>query len=132
MAFISHNVLYGILFTFTVVQALNPGLSSLFVCLCSDAKERTTRSFSASEVFNFTTLHLSKEDNMLYVGAREILFALNLTDISSAKHQRNVRAQRLWQYKCSYNRIPEAQYEYGCKYDTTPGVQCEYYPPSLC
>lgn len=78
---------------------------SLPVCVffCSDAKERTTRSYSVSGVFNYTTLHLSKEDNMLYVGAREILFALNLTDISEVKLQRNVRAKCLYQYECSYN-----------------------------
>lgn len=66
-----------------------------FVCFCPDAKERTTRSFSVGGVFNYTSLLLSKEDNRLYVGAREILFALNLTDISAVKLQRNVRAKRL-------------------------------------
>ncbi|XP_007566456.1 sema domain, immunoglobulin domain (Ig), transmembrane domain (TM) and short cytoplasmic domain, (semaphorin) 4Ba [Poecilia formosa] len=55
-----------------------------------NAKERTTRSFSANGVFNFTSLLLSSEDNMLYIGAREILFALNLSDISAAKLQRNL------------------------------------------
>ncbi|XP_017261688.1 sema domain, immunoglobulin domain (Ig), transmembrane domain (TM) and short cytoplasmic domain, (semaphorin) 4Ba [Kryptolebias marmoratus] len=55
-----------------------------------NAKERTTRSFSVSGVFNFTSLLLSSEDNMLYVGAREILFALNLSDISAAKLQRSL------------------------------------------
>ncbi|KAM6937321.1 sema domain, immunoglobulin domain (Ig), transmembrane domain (TM) and short cytoplasmic domain, (semaphorin) 4Ba [Xenentodon cancila] len=55
-----------------------------------NAKERTTRSFSVSGVFNYTSLLLSSEDNMLYVGAREILFALNLSDISAIKLQRNL------------------------------------------
>ncbi|XP_054475462.1 sema domain, immunoglobulin domain (Ig), transmembrane domain (TM) and short cytoplasmic domain, (semaphorin) 4Ba [Anoplopoma fimbria] len=55
-----------------------------------NAKERTTRSFSVGGVFNFTSLLLSKEDNTLYVGAREILFALNLADISAVKLQRNL------------------------------------------
>ncbi|XP_051238196.1 sema domain, immunoglobulin domain (Ig), transmembrane domain (TM) and short cytoplasmic domain, (semaphorin) 4Ba [Dicentrarchus labrax] len=55
-----------------------------------NAKERTTKSFSVDGVFNYTALHLSKEDNMLYIGAREILFALNLTDISAVKLQRNL------------------------------------------
>uniref|UniRef100_A0A673CH00 Semaphorin-4B-like n=1 Tax=Sphaeramia orbicularis TaxID=375764 RepID=A0A673CH00_9TELE len=54
------------------------------------AKERTTRSFSVDGVFNFTSLLLSKEDNKLYVGARETLFALNLSDISAVKLQRNL------------------------------------------
>ncbi|XP_018519806.1 sema domain, immunoglobulin domain (Ig), transmembrane domain (TM) and short cytoplasmic domain, (semaphorin) 4Ba [Lates calcarifer] len=55
-----------------------------------NAKERTTRSFSVGGVFNYTSLLLSKEDNKLYVGAREILFALNLSDISAVKLQRNL------------------------------------------
>ncbi|XP_057692034.1 sema domain, immunoglobulin domain (Ig), transmembrane domain (TM) and short cytoplasmic domain, (semaphorin) 4Ba [Corythoichthys intestinalis] len=55
-----------------------------------DANERTCRSFSSNGVVNFTSLLLSKEDNMLYVGAREILFALNLLDISATKLQRNL------------------------------------------
>lgn len=66
-----------------------------FVCFRPDAKERTTRSFSVGGVVNFTSLLLSKEDNTLYIGAREILFALNLTDISAGKLQRNVRAKCL-------------------------------------
>uniref|UniRef100_A0A671K301 Semaphorin-4B-like n=1 Tax=Sinocyclocheilus anshuiensis TaxID=1608454 RepID=A0A671K301_9TELE len=45
---------------------------------------------SPERVFNYTSLHLSKEDNMLYVGARETLFALNITDISRTQLQRNV------------------------------------------
>lgn len=98
MAFNGDNVLYGILFTFTAVEGkkkITDSDSPLFFVFFShsDAKERTTRSFSAGGVFNFTTLHLSKEDNALYIGAREILFALNLSDISQAKLQRNVRAQ---------------------------------------
>ncbi|KAM4619435.1 sema domain, immunoglobulin domain (Ig), transmembrane domain (TM) and short cytoplasmic domain, (semaphorin) 4Ba [Polymixia lowei] len=55
-----------------------------------NAKERTARHFSVDGVFNFTSLLLSKEDNTLYVGAREVLFALNLTDIGRAKLQRNL------------------------------------------
>lgn len=41
-------------------------------------------------VFNYTSLLLSQEDDMLYVGAREALFALSLSDISRAKLQKNV------------------------------------------
>ena len=61
-------------------------------CLLSfaDAKERSAKRFSADGVFNYTSILLSKEDNMLYVGAREVLFALNLTDIGRAELQRNV------------------------------------------
>uniref|UniRef100_A0A3P8QPK9 Sema domain-containing protein n=1 Tax=Astatotilapia calliptera TaxID=8154 RepID=A0A3P8QPK9_ASTCA len=56
----------------------------------NDAKERTTRSFSVSGVFNFTSLLLSSENGMLYVGARESLLALSLSDISAAKLQRKL------------------------------------------
>ncbi|XP_056137455.1 sema domain, immunoglobulin domain (Ig), transmembrane domain (TM) and short cytoplasmic domain, (semaphorin) 4Ba [Lampris incognitus] len=55
-----------------------------------NAKERTTKSFSVDGVFNFTSLLLSKEDGALYVGAREVLFALNLTDISRARLHRRI------------------------------------------
>ncbi|XP_024138538.1 sema domain, immunoglobulin domain (Ig), transmembrane domain (TM) and short cytoplasmic domain, (semaphorin) 4Ba [Oryzias melastigma] len=55
-----------------------------------NAKERTTKSFSASGVLNFTSVLLSSEDNMLYIGAREILFALNLSDITESKLQKNL------------------------------------------
>uniref|UniRef100_A0A3P9ADU0 Sema domain-containing protein n=1 Tax=Esox lucius TaxID=8010 RepID=A0A3P9ADU0_ESOLU len=50
----------------------------------------SAKMFSVDGVFNYTSLLLSKEDNMLYVGAREELFALNLSDISSVKLQRNL------------------------------------------
>ncbi|KAL6106780.1 sema4b [Pungitius sinensis] len=55
-----------------------------------NAKERTTRRFSPSGVFNFTSLLLSREDNTLYVGAREILFALSLPDLSAIQLRRNL------------------------------------------
>ncbi|KAM9808355.1 sema domain, immunoglobulin domain (Ig), transmembrane domain (TM) and short cytoplasmic domain, (semaphorin) 4Ba [Neosynchiropus ocellatus] len=55
-----------------------------------NAKERTSKSFTASGVLNFTSVLLSEEDGTLYIGAREILFALNLSDISAAKLQRNI------------------------------------------
>ncbi|XP_029523839.2 semaphorin-4B [Oncorhynchus nerka] len=55
-----------------------------------NANERSAKRFSVDGVFNYTSLLLSKEDNMLYVGAREELFALNLSDISRVKLQRNL------------------------------------------
>lgn len=137
MAFNGHNVVCNILFIFIIGRLIDE-FSLLCVCFCSDAKERTTRSFSVGGVFNYTSLLLSKEDNMLYVGAREILFALNLSDISAVKLQRNVRANVqvsvnhstiysvVYQYECSYNVIPEVLYEYSYKYDMIPEVQCDY------
>ncbi|KAJ0002042.1 hypothetical protein NQD34_001838 [Periophthalmus magnuspinnatus] len=55
-----------------------------------NAKERLTNRFSAAGVFNYTTLLLSQEDDMLYVGAREALFALSLYNISKASLQKNL------------------------------------------
>lgn len=58
--------------------------------LLPDAKERLAKRFSVDGVFNYTSLLLSQEDDMLYVGAREKLFALSLSDISKTKLQKNV------------------------------------------
>ncbi|XP_005447638.1 semaphorin-4B [Oreochromis niloticus] len=55
-----------------------------------NAKERSAKRFSANGVFNYTSLLLSQEDDMLYVGAREALFALSLSDISKIKLQKNL------------------------------------------
>ncbi|XP_072236370.1 semaphorin-4B [Leuresthes tenuis] len=55
-----------------------------------NAKERSAKRFSVDGVFNYTSLLLSQEDDMLYVGAREALFALSLSDISKAKLQKNL------------------------------------------
>ncbi|KAI1889434.1 hypothetical protein AGOR_G00162830 [Albula goreensis] len=55
-----------------------------------DAKERSARRFSADGIFNYTSLLLSTEDDMLYVGARETFFALSLSDISQGVRQRNL------------------------------------------
>ncbi|KAM6980238.1 semaphorin-4B isoform 2-T2 [Aplochiton taeniatus] len=52
--------------------------------------ERSAKRFSADGVFNYTSLLLSQEDDMLYVGAREALFALSLSDISKTKLQKNL------------------------------------------
>ncbi|XP_075906929.1 semaphorin-4B-like isoform X2 [Nelusetta ayraudi] len=55
-----------------------------------NARERSAKRFSVDGVFNYTSLLLSQEDDMLYVGAREALFALSLTDISKTKLQKNL------------------------------------------
>ncbi|KAM8877450.1 semaphorin-4B-like isoform 1-T6 [Synchiropus picturatus] len=55
-----------------------------------NAKERSSKRFSAKGVFNYTSLLLSQEDDMLYVGAREALFALSLSDISRSRLQKNL------------------------------------------
>ncbi|XP_029984116.1 semaphorin-4B [Sphaeramia orbicularis] len=55
-----------------------------------NAKERSAKRFSVKDVFNYTSLLLSQEDDMLYVGAREALFALSLSDISKTKLQKNL------------------------------------------
>ncbi|KAF5907811.1 semaphorin-4B-like [Clarias magur] len=54
-----------------------------------DTEDRPAKRFSPAGVFNFTSLLLSPEDNKLYIGAREVLFALNLSDISKLQLHRN-------------------------------------------
>ncbi|XP_029010706.1 sema domain, immunoglobulin domain (Ig), transmembrane domain (TM) and short cytoplasmic domain, (semaphorin) 4Ba [Betta splendens] len=78
-------LLLGCFHTALMDNDVTPRLSFTY-----NAKERTTRSFSTSGVFNYTSILLSKEDNRLYVGARENLFALNLSDISAAELQRHL------------------------------------------
>uniref|UniRef100_A0A7N8X5X4 Sema domain-containing protein n=1 Tax=Mastacembelus armatus TaxID=205130 RepID=A0A7N8X5X4_9TELE len=56
-------------------------LCVLLPAVSPDAKERSAKRFSVDGVFNYTSLLLSQEDDMLYVGAREALFALSLSDI---------------------------------------------------
>ncbi|KAJ8344076.1 hypothetical protein SKAU_G00314050 [Synaphobranchus kaupii] len=55
-----------------------------------NAKERSSKRFSVDGVFNYTSLLLSKQDETLYVGAREALFALSLSDISRGELRRNL------------------------------------------
>ncbi|KAJ8417358.1 hypothetical protein AAFF_G00285850 [Aldrovandia affinis] len=55
-----------------------------------NAKERTAKRFSAEGVFNYTSLLLSKQDGTLYVGAREAMFALSLSDISRGELWKNL------------------------------------------
>ncbi|XP_066557993.1 sema domain, immunoglobulin domain (Ig), transmembrane domain (TM) and short cytoplasmic domain, (semaphorin) 4Ba [Amia ocellicauda] len=64
---------------------VTPRMSFLY-----NAKERSTRRFSVDGVVNYTSLLLSERENVLYVGAREALFALNLSDISNGKLHKNL------------------------------------------
>ncbi|XP_048476519.1 semaphorin-4D-like [Rhincodon typus] len=43
--------------------------------------------FSASGVSNYSTLLLSEDRGVLYIGAQEAVFAVNMTDISCKKHE---------------------------------------------
>nr|XP_020652250.1 semaphorin-4D-like [Pogona vitticeps]XP_020652252.1 semaphorin-4D-like [Pogona vitticeps] len=43
--------------------------------------------FQEPEVFNYSTLLLNEDKDVLYVGAREVIFALNSLDISEKKHE---------------------------------------------
>lgn len=69
---------------------LSCNVMKIFVRVFPDTKERSAKRFSVGGVFNYTSLLLSQEDDMLYVGAREALFALSLSDISKTKLQKNV------------------------------------------
>ncbi|KAK6476974.1 semaphorin-4B-like [Huso huso] len=53
-------------------------------------KERTAKRFSAEGVFNYTSLLLNENDQVLYVGAREALFALNISDFGNSKLHKNL------------------------------------------
>ncbi|KAI5098328.1 semaphorin-4B isoform X1, partial [Silurus meridionalis] len=57
--------------------------------LIPDTEDRPAKRFSPAGVFNFSSLLLNPEDNTLYIGAREVLFALNLSDISRLQLHRN-------------------------------------------
>uniref|UniRef100_A0A3P8YN93 Semaphorin-4B n=1 Tax=Esox lucius TaxID=8010 RepID=A0A3P8YN93_ESOLU len=59
-------------------------------CVLTDALERPAKRFSADGVSNYTSLLLRLDDDTLYVGARESLFALRLQDISSTTLSRNL------------------------------------------
>lgn len=60
------------------------------ISLSYNSQERVIRRFSPDGVFNFTSLLLSQSDNTLYVGARDTLFALDLSDISSSAQQKKL------------------------------------------
>lgn len=79
-----------LLATWAPVRASSEGDVTPRLSFPYDAKERLSKRFWADGVRNYTSLLLSKEDNMLYVGAREALFALNLTNISLPALQRNL------------------------------------------
>ncbi|KAM9366849.1 semaphorin-4B-like [Symphorus nematophorus] len=88
----AHCLLAGVLLLACCLQSLmateddvTPRISFPY-----NAKERSAKRFSVDGVFNYTSLLLSQEDDMLYVGAREALFALSLSDISKTKLQKNL------------------------------------------
>lgn len=39
------------------------------------------------EVYNYSTLLLSEDEDVLYIGAREVIFAVNSQNISEKKHE---------------------------------------------
>ncbi|CAI9539830.1 unnamed protein product [Staurois parvus] len=43
--------------------------------------------FKEQEVYNYSTLLLSEDKNVLYIGAREVIFAVNSLNISEKKHE---------------------------------------------
>lgn len=43
--------------------------------------------FHESEVSNYSTLLLSEDKDVLYVGAREVIFALNAVHIDEKQHE---------------------------------------------
>ncbi|XP_023697725.1 semaphorin-4B-like [Paramormyrops kingsleyae] len=69
-----------------------------------NSEERAAKRFSAPGVFNYTSVLLSQEDGMLYVGARELLFALNLSNISRPELHKNLtwRTPQKRREECSF------------------------------
>ncbi|OCT86848.1 semaphorin 4B S homeolog isoform X1 [Xenopus laevis] len=55
--------------------------------------ERNFKTFEADGATYYTTLLLSKDGNMLYVGARETLFSLNSTDFMSTEYHSKITWQ---------------------------------------
>lgn len=43
--------------------------------------------FSVTGVSNYSTLLLNEDQGVLYVGAQEAIFAVNMSDISDKKHE---------------------------------------------
>lgn len=66
-------------------------ISNVTVCvclcvLCADVLDSMAR-FTVQGVFNYSMLTLSDNENFLYVGAREALFALDPNNISKQLRQ---------------------------------------------
>lgn len=54
------------------------------LCVCVDVN---LLEFWEPDVFNYTTLLLSEERGVLYVGAREVVYQLNMSNVSIKSNQ---------------------------------------------
>ncbi|XP_027598442.1 semaphorin-4D isoform X5 [Pipra filicauda] len=57
--------------------------------------------FNESKVSNYSTLLLSEDKNVLYVGAREVIFALNAVNIAEKQHELHWKAAEDKRTKCA-------------------------------
>ncbi|XP_030049471.1 semaphorin-4D isoform X4 [Microcaecilia unicolor] len=57
--------------------------------------------FHEPEVFNYSVLLLSEDENVLYVGAREAIFAVNSLDISEKQHELYWKASEDQKNECA-------------------------------
>nr|XP_033784780.1 semaphorin-4D-like isoform X2 [Geotrypetes seraphini] len=65
-----------------------------------ELSEVDLRHFKEPEVFNYSVLLLSEDENVLYVGAREAIFALNSMDISEKQHEMYWKASEDQKTEC--------------------------------
>uniref|UniRef100_A0A8C5U9Q8 Semaphorin 4D n=1 Tax=Malurus cyaneus samueli TaxID=2593467 RepID=A0A8C5U9Q8_9PASS len=57
--------------------------------------------FNESKVSNYSTLLLSEDKNVLYVGAREVIFALNAVNIAEKQHELHWKVTEDKRTKCA-------------------------------
>ena len=68
--------------------------------LCTDVN---LVEFSEPGVFNYSTLLLSEERHVLYVGAREAIFELSMKDVSVRKNK--VQRMHIWKPNASLGSL---------------------------
>lgn len=57
--------------------------------------------FQVQEVYNYSTLLLSEDEDVLYIGAREVIFAVNSQNISEKKHEASWKVTDVKNDECS-------------------------------
>uniref|UniRef100_A0A4W3IHV9 Semaphorin 4D n=1 Tax=Callorhinchus milii TaxID=7868 RepID=A0A4W3IHV9_CALMI len=72
----------------------------VILSLCSESEAESLVVFSKAGVSNYSTLLLSEKRGMLYVGAREVIFALNLSYIAEKIHEVNWTVSEQKQIQC--------------------------------
>ncbi|XP_039629262.1 sema domain, immunoglobulin domain (Ig), transmembrane domain (TM) and short cytoplasmic domain, (semaphorin) 4Ba [Polypterus senegalus] len=83
---------YFTLLTLCVLVAFAASFEDIIprISFSHEAEDRPVKLFSAEGVFNYSTLLLNEDKSVLYVGAREALFALNVSNFGKSKLNRNL------------------------------------------